>query len=113
MNPEDGIERLVPIPANEFRMVRISPFDICFNPTASSFEKTPKIIRSIKTLGELKRMADTDKNIEAAFNRLMRGRAAVRGSDATFAKADGYIADGFTSIQQYYESFRKHFYANR
>jgi len=86
------------------RMVRISPFDICFNPTASSFEKTPKIIRSIKTLGELKRMADTDKNIEATFNRLMRGRAAVRGSDATFAKADGYIADGFTSIQQYYES---------
>jgi hypothetical protein len=86
------------------RMVRISPFDICFNPTASSFEKTPKIIRSIKTLGELKRMADTDRNIEAAFSRLMRGRAAVRGSDATFAKADGYIADGFTSIQQYYES---------
>lgn len=86
------------------RMVRISPFDICFNPTASSFEKTPKIIRSIKTLGELKRMADTDRNIEAAFSRLMRGRAAVRGSEATFAKADGYIADGFTSIQQYYES---------
>lgn len=86
------------------RLIRISPFDICFNPTASSFAKTPKIIRSIMTMGELKRMADTDKNIEAAFNRLMRGRAAVRGSDATFAKADGYIADGFTSIQQYYES---------
>jgi hypothetical protein len=86
------------------RLVRISPFDICFNPTASSFEKTPKIIRSIMTLGELKRMSDTDRNIEAAFGRLMRGRAAVRGSDATFAKADGYIADGFTSIQQYYES---------
>lgn len=86
------------------RLVRISPFDMCFNPTAATFEKTPKIIRSIKTLGELKRMSDTDRNIEAAFGRLMRGRAAVRGSDATFAKADGYIADGFTSIQQYYES---------
>ena len=86
------------------KVVRISPFDICFNPTASAFEKTPKIIRSIKTLGEIKRMADTDENIEKAFGRLMRGRAAVRGSDATFAKADGYIADGFTSIQQYYES---------
>lgn len=86
------------------KLVRISPFDICFNPTASAFEKTPKIIRSIKTLGEIKRMADTDENIEKAFGKLMRGRAAVRGSDATFAKADGYIADGFTSIQQYYES---------
>jgi len=86
------------------KVVRISPFDICFNPTASAFEKTPKIIRSIKTLGEIKRMADTDENIEKAFGKLMRGRAAVRGSDATFAKSDGYIADGFTSIQQYYES---------
>jgi len=86
------------------KLVRISPFDICFNPTASAFEKTPKIIRSIKTLGEIKRMADTDENIEKAFGKLLRGRAAVRGSDATFAKSDGYIADGFTSIQQYYES---------
>lgn len=86
------------------KMVRISPLDICFNPTASAFEKTPKIIRSIKTLGEIKRMADTDENIEKAFNRLIKGRAAVRGSESTQAKAEAYIADGFTSIQQYYES---------
>ena len=86
------------------KMVRVSPLDICFNPTAATFAETPKIIRSIKTLGELKRMAEGDENIDRAFNRLARGRAAVRGSDATFAKADGYIADGFTSIQQYYES---------
>lgn len=30
---------------------RISPYDIVFNPTASSFEKTPKIIQDRKTLG--------------------------------------------------------------
>lgn len=86
------------------RMVRISPFDICFNPTASSFDKTPKIIRSLKTLGEVKRMADEDVNIEAAFNRLIKGRSAVRGTETTQAKAEAFIADGFSSIQQYYES---------
>lgn len=86
------------------KMVRISPFDICFNPTASSFGKTPKIIRSLKTLGELKRMANEDADIEAAFNRLVKGRSAVRGTESTQAKAEAFIADGFSSIQQYYES---------
>lgn len=89
------------------RMIRISPFDICFNPTASSFEKSPKIIKSIKTLGEIRKMIDEDPSksyMEAVFDKMMGSRAAVRGSDSAYNKADGYIADGFTSIQQYYES---------
>lgn len=86
------------------RVVRISPFDIVFNPTASSFEKTPKVIRSIVTVGEIKRMADTDPTYEAAFNRMMASRSTVGGSAIDYAKADGFIADGFASIQQYYES---------
>jgi len=88
------------------RMVRISPFDICFNPTASSFDKSPKIIRSIKTLGELRKMISSDPSksyMEGVFSKMTGARAAVRGSD-TQHKADGFIADGFTSIQQYYES---------
>ena len=90
------------------RVVRISPYDLCFNPTASSFEKAPKIIKSIKTLGEIKKMIEEDPSkayMSEVFNKMMGARAAVRGSgESTFAKADGYIADGFTSIQQYYES---------
>jgi len=90
------------------RVVRISPYDICFNPTASSFEKTPKIIKSIKTLGEIKKMIEEDPSkayMAEVFDKMMGARAAVRGSgEGTFAKSDGYIADGFTSIQQYYES---------
>lgn len=90
------------------RMVRISPFDICFNPTASSFHKSPKIIKSIMTLGEIRKMINQDPNkdyMEAVFSKMMGARSAVRGSgDSTFAKSDGFIADGFTSIQQYYES---------
>lgn len=89
------------------KVVRVSPYDLCFNPTAPSFEKSPKILKSIKTLGEIRNMIDADPSksyMEGVFSKMMGARAAVRGSDATYDKADGYIADGFTSIQQYYES---------
>jgi|TARA_R100000482_G_scaffold100061_1_gene43534 hypothetical protein len=88
------------------RVVRISPFDICFNPTASTFQKSPKIIRSIKTLGEIKKMIEEDPTKEymkGVFDKMMGARAAVKSSE-TQHKADGFIADGFTSIEQYYES---------
>jgi hypothetical protein len=88
------------------RLVRISPFDICFNPTASTFQKSPKIIRSIKTLGEIKKMINDDPSkeyMQGVFDRMIGARAAVRGSD-TQHKAEGFIADGFNSIEQYYDS---------
>lgn len=40
------------------RVHRVSPNDIVFNPLAPDFEHTPKIVRSIKSLGELKRMVE-------------------------------------------------------
>ena len=89
------------------KLVRISPYDICFNPAASSFLKTPKIIKTIKTLGEIKKMIEQDPKKEymsEVFDKAMRARAYVRSADATYTKSDGYIADGFSSIQQYYES---------
>jgi hypothetical protein len=89
------------------RLVRISPFDIVFNPTASDFYKTPKIIKSILTLGEVKRVVDNDPSKahwNAIIERMMYARAAVRSSDGAYNKAEGFIADGFSSIQQYYES---------
>ncbi len=89
------------------RLVRISPYDIVFNPTASDFYKTPKIIKSIITLGEIKRMIDKDPSKahwQAIIDKMMYARASVRQSDSAYNKADGFIADGFTSIQQYYES---------
>ena len=89
------------------RLIRISPYDIVFNPTASDFYKTPKIIKSILTLGEVKRMIDKDPSKahwQAIIDKMMYARASIRSSDSSYNKADGFIADGFTSIQQYYES---------
>ena len=36
------------------KLVRISPFDIVFNPVSSSFAKSPKFTRYVKSVGELK-----------------------------------------------------------
>ena len=89
------------------RLVRISPFDICFNPVAASFEKSPKIIKSMLTLGEIKRMVDEDpanRYMEEVFSKMLVARGAIRGGSDTWAKSEGFVADGFGSIQQYYES---------
>ena len=89
------------------KMHRISPYDIVFNPAAASFENTPKVIRSIKSLGELKRAIEADPNdkaMAAAFNKMMQARSSVASSDFSVDKSDGFVADGFNSIQQYYES---------
>ena len=40
------------------KVIRINPLDIFFDPLASSFDKSPKIIRSIHTIGELVKSAD-------------------------------------------------------
>ena len=88
------------------RMVRISPFDIVFNPTASSFLSTPKIIRSIKTLGEVQKMVDdnpSNTSYRVALEKALANRAEVGASDDSL-KADGFVADGFSDIREYYES---------
>jgi hypothetical protein len=85
------------------KVVRISPYDIVFNPVAASFVETPKIIRSIKTLGELARLAETNFALEPIISKMLDVRQRV-ASDTSFEKADGFIADGFSSIQQYYSS---------
>jgi hypothetical protein len=84
-------------------MYRISPYDIVFNPTAKSFKETPKIIRSIKTLGELARMAKDNVSFAPTIQKMLDARKHV-SSDVSFEKAEGFIADGFSSIQQYYGS---------
>lgn len=89
------------------KVVRISPYDICFNPTASSFDKTPKIIKTIKSLGEIKRMIDSDpknKYLSKVFGKMLGARQTVASSEGHINKGEGFVADGFSNIQQYYES---------
>lgn len=80
------------------RLVRISPYDLVFNPAATSFDRSPKIIRSLNTMGEAKKMLS-----EEDFSKILQNRTSV-GTGLSVDKADGFVADGFSNIQHYYGS---------
>ena len=90
------------------RLVRISPLDLVFNPLAAEFEDSPKIARSIKTLGEIQ--ADINKKpemayMQAAVDRSRHLRTAFSAFDKTDTlKNEAFIIDGFGSLQEYYQS---------
>lgn len=90
------------------RLVRISPNDIVFNPTAASFAETPKIIRELRSLGSLK--ADIDDRPESGymsdiFDKIIDKRHRFAGlSQGDFKKADAYQIDGFGSFLEYFQS---------
>jgi hypothetical protein len=89
------------------KLVRISPFDICFNPLAASFGESPKIVRSMMSMGELARkIEETVENdyLNKIFEKMVGNRAAVSGNDVDIDKSHAFIADGFTNLNEYYES---------
>lgn len=90
---------------------RISPLDIVFNPTAESFIQSPKIIRSIVSLGELKEMLErlsNDENHEEykeLYNYLKDIRFHARMDQGEWIQKDRlYAMDGFTSFRSYLQS---------
>lgn len=90
------------------RIKRISPHDIVFNPTADKFEDSYKIVRSLRTLGDLAANAE-DKPEEAmlqdALEQASETRRRMTGIDtADFDKMAAYTVDGFGSLREYYDS---------
>jgi hypothetical protein len=90
------------------RVIRISPYDLVFNPVASDFKATPKIIRSLLSMGEARKMIEEDPNkdyMKKVFDRMIGTRNAIQGySDSDLHKNDGFVVDGFGSIREYYNS---------
>lgn len=90
------------------KMVRISPADIVFDPTAVAFENSHKVIRSTMTVGDLAKMAKThpaEKYWETAIER-RRELSKLAGTigKEDWRKASQYSVDGFGSLQEYYQS---------
>jgi len=90
---------------------RISPLDIVFNPTAESFIESPKIVRTIISLGELKdlleRMSnDENRNAyEELYKYLKEIRFHAQQYQGDWSQKDRlYIVDGFTSFRAYLTS---------
>jgi hypothetical protein len=89
------------------KLVRISPFDICFNPLAPSFENSPKVVRTVMTLGEVARKVQESSDngyLSSILQKMIDNRAAMSEVSVDISKSQAYIADGFSSLKEYYES---------
>jgi hypothetical protein len=87
---------------------RISPLDIVFNPTSENFTHSPKIVRSLISLGELRSLLDsmsTEDNraeYEALYKYLLEIRFHARTFQGDWIQRDHlYSMDGFTSFRAY------------
>lgn len=95
---------------------RISPYDIVFDPTATTFKEAPKIIRETITIGELKRRMDDprldwDKEvIQRILDERSLGMQGVFREDdkeqqyapAGFASREAYLVSGTVQLLWFY-----------
>jgi hypothetical protein len=90
------------------RAHRISPLDIVFNPLATSFEKSFKIIRSVKTIGELTAMSQDDPDNRYLQDALKKRSEMLTGcgtySTEDLDKAEGFELDGYGNYLDYLQS---------
>lgn len=90
---------------------RVNPVDIVFNPVAPAFVSSPKIVRSLISIGEVKQILEassTDENREAMqslWNYLRDYRQTVRNHTGNLKPLDDYFrVDGFDSFQAYLQT---------
>lgn len=87
---------------------RISPLDIVFDPLASEFKDSWKIIRSMRSVGDLhamaKDMGDTQYLEKALKNRAKLFKDSNGISIDDFDKEEGFRIDGFGSYRDYLKS---------
>lgn len=86
--------------------VRISPYDIVFDPTRSEFSRTPKIVRAVMTMGEFLKFAEGVKDINPEVIQQMKERrtTVTALSRTELNKGNQYTPDGFTDMMAYYKS---------
>lgn len=89
------------------RVRRISPYDIVFNPIASTFERSPKILRRIYSQGELHRLAEESpetwaEDVIAKIDSLRVG--AHTASEKDIKKYSSIPFDGFGNMYAYLTS---------
>ena len=90
------------------RALRISPYDIVFNPAAVRFKDTPKFTRYVKSLGELEYESRTQPKAQwkaDVVEKMLTTRSTFSTYEsADWAKAEGFELDGFGSLQEYFGS---------
>lgn len=85
---------------------RISPFDIVFDPTASSFDNSPMIHRVVKSVGDLHKDIKYRPELQYNMGKLMEGMAKrhVLLDKPDMLKQAGFLVDGFATLKDYFQS---------
>lgn len=87
---------------------RISPEDIVFNPVCASFDDTYKIVRSVKTMGDLlkeQKDMNTAWATEDGIALLKESRQVMASFNADdFNKFNAFSVDGFGNMYDYFNS---------
>lgn len=92
------------------RPYRISPYDIVFNPTAVSFEQSPKIVRIYKSLGEIEQEiieGGSSGYSEETLQKMKEDRVHVANNtqaELDQHKARSFAGNGIGDISEYYTS---------
>ena len=96
----------VPVGYKGAKVTRISPYDIVFDPTASDFQSSYKVIRTVMSLGEFWKWAGATPLVDTAkVDSVLDRRATYTSLSRTeLNKAKQYTPDGFGSMSDYYES---------
>lgn len=91
------------------RVRRINPLDLVMNPVAPSFKESPKIVRSLMTMGEARKVLDQlsgDKEeAEEIFNYMQGVRERVASHSGNLSELDHFLnIDGFDDFRGYLDS---------
>lgn len=107
VNPEDGTEYTIYIGP---KAVRISPYDIAFNLNAIEFKDSPKIIRTLMSLGDFKNYIEKHPNAgfdKKSLKKIIGTRKHISSpmyAEIDFNKSEGFQIDGFGSLRSYFDS---------
>lgn len=90
------------------RAYRISPLDVVFDPLAPSFDRSPLIVRTLKSVADLYKDTITKPHMGydvEVFKKVLAIRSRENNSELIEQiKADGLIVDGFGTLEEYLQS---------
>jgi hypothetical protein len=88
------------------RLVRISPMDVVFNPTASSFVNTPKLTRKIYSIADLLVLVEDNTSFgfdEGMIRKVLANRRTLAPVDTSMIeKAVSFNTAGFGDLKEYF-----------
>lgn len=88
------------------KAVRVSPLDVVFDPSASSFDESPFIHRVLKSFGDLLKDVETRPGLQ--YNKDVVAECAKWRRNYTdysdVIKNAGFTVDGFSSLDAYFQS---------